>query len=324
MWLKEFHSLFQEAAKLRTGKEMRLDLLEQKLAEARSRMQVGPKELRIIEDESESVWTYRDWWDQYSEQVLQPIQLPPDVQSREGKQEAIELLYEKIRHIEIVSVVLRFLRPKEFGIISPPVEHLLNLPPAENHTEHYMGYLDILKEFVERDPVLDRVADVDMALWAAAHLSNIRDYAPLTEDMNRDPYFQEVRLRNLTEGLGRYWVQDNSNRLLLARVLLKHDYLIAAGIAARVFESVVYKIADELGVDAYPKRNQSKAAALVEKLEREQQRTLTNLGLEPGELKKLWERRNDAVHPDRQITKAGAADFVQEVGELWGSGADRT
>jgi hypothetical protein len=319
MWLKGFHSQFQEAAKLVTGREMRLGLIEQKLAEARSRMQIGPEELRIIEDESESAWTYKEWWDQYSGQVEQPIQLPPEVQSREGKQKAIEILYEKIKHIEIVSIVLRFLRPQEFGIISPPVEHLLNLSPAENHIEHYMGYLDILNGFVGREPDLDRVADVDMALWAAAHLSTQRDYAALTEDMNTDPYFQEVRLRNLTEGLGRHWVRDDGNRLLLARVLLKRDYLIAAGIGARVFESLVFTIAENLKVDADPRRGQSKAGALVEKLERDKQQQLRKLGLEPDNLTVLWERRNDAVHPDRQITAAQAVDFVQKVNKLWGS-----
>jgi hypothetical protein len=129
MWLQELYRLYPEATWRYTGKRQDVAVVEEELSKARHKMRVGVEELRIIEESK--AWTYQRWWPRLSKYIEQAVELAPDALSRHGKRRAIETLYEAFKHIEVVSVVLRFLCPEEFGILSPPVASLLNLSWAE-------------------------------------------------------------------------------------------------------------------------------------------------------------------------------------------------
>ena len=100
---------------------------------------------------------------------------------------------------------IRLLKPpQEFGIVSPPVLHLLNLTPQPHHEESYLRYVDTLHDIRRHYDVLERAADVDMALWSAAHLSLLSEYRALAAEMYGDEYFQELldKLEPLLPGKG--------------------------------------------------------------------------------------------------------------------------
>jgi hypothetical protein len=160
---------------------------------------------------------------------------------------------------------------------------------------------------------LKRVADIDMALWSAAHLSPDPAYASLAEEIRNDEYLQERRISNLVSGLGRFWRRSGLQHIVLARSMLPYDYGLAALVATRIYESVIRDLGERLRIcdDTLPATNKN----LVEKLERRPE--ATKLGIKPGELKKLWDWRNDAVHSNLDFTKDEAAAFVNRVERLW-------
>jgi len=272
-------------------------------------MRVGRGELQIIEESP--AWTYPRSWPRLSKVLDHVIALPKNLKTHAAKRKAVEDLQASLKHIEVVSAVLRFLCPEEFGIISLPVVSLLNLAPGDNYVDYYLRYIGVLKGFVGRYEPLDRVADIDMALWSAAVFSFYYHYHPaITDEMHRDDYFQEVRLSNLVEGLGRHWQAIERQRLLFARVFVKQDYLAAAPIAARACETVIREIAGQLAIEPWPrKRGQSEVGALAEKLDRHPKAA----HLTAESFQALWSWRNDSVHSRRQIKKDHAERFVSEV-----------
>jgi hypothetical protein len=145
MWLQSFYQLYPEAIRLYTGTRQDVAAVEQELYKAREKMRIGSDELRIIEESK--AWTYWRWWPRLSNHIEQPVQLSPDTLSRRGKRKAIEILYGAFKHIEVVSVVLRFLCPEEYAILSPPVASLVNLSWAEleDQVSYYCRYLSSLE-----------------------------------------------------------------------------------------------------------------------------------------------------------------------------------
>jgi hypothetical protein len=78
--------------------------------------------------------------------------------------QAIGRLHAAFKYIENVSVVLRFVNPAQYGILSPPLEKLLEVRRGRNEVETYLSYLRDLRD--ARDHYgLPRAADADMALW---------------------------------------------------------------------------------------------------------------------------------------------------------------
>ena len=86
-----------------------------------------------------------------------------ELEPRNEKQVIEELLHQ-IKQIELVSIVLRFVRPDDYGILSPPVERILNVNWGNDAVETYCNYLGDLRA-VRREVRFSRVADADMALW---------------------------------------------------------------------------------------------------------------------------------------------------------------
>jgi hypothetical protein len=318
MWLVEFHKRVPEAAKRAGAPELDYGSVEQAFEPARRRMRVGPDELRILEEKTQ--WAYGQWFPPLSSTMKSPISLPEELEDEKAKKEAIRLLYESLKHIEVVSVVLRFLCPEQFGIISPPVVAILNLVPkvGEEHGDHYLRYIGQLLDMVAYYKVLPRAADVDMALWTATHLLLDTKYKKFTEKMEGDEYFQEARLRNLLIGLGWRGPEDDRQRLLFARVLVERDYVSAAAIAARVFEWLLDMIGRRFHINKWdlPRtKHESATGALVSALD--ERKEICELGLRPGNLPDWWDWRNEAVHPDRHISPGNATRFVQAVDGLW-------
>ena len=85
-------------------------------------------------------------------------------ESPKNEDHVISVLYGIFKNIEVVSIVLRFIDPANFGIISPPVRCALGLKAKENYVDEYLDYLSVLRMYA-REYEFRRVADADIALW---------------------------------------------------------------------------------------------------------------------------------------------------------------
>jgi hypothetical protein len=312
MWLQRFHSLYPVATERHIGRRQDLSNVEARVSRVGDGWKVDRRVLEVIED-PDSGWDYPKWWPRMSSQIQQPIALPTHIYSAQGKRTAVEALQNVIKNIEVVSVVLRFMCPDGFGIFSPPVVSFLCFSPSSNPVESYVSYLSVLKGFVEQYKVLTRLADIDMALWSAAHLVHDPGYASLREEMYGDEYLQEVRIRNLVKGLRGFWRRTGMQRLILARALLDQDYTLASVIAARVYESVLREMMEYHGL--VKGVIQKVRPPLVQQLERRSE--IASLGLQEGQLERLWELRHKAVHGELDFTREKARTFEHEVEEVW-------
>ena len=120
------------------------------------------------------LWAGQQFWQwptrtEFNERLRDyPVRDLWNVKGRE--KEVIGQLLNLFRHIEPVSVVLRFLHPKHFGILSPPVEKLLELRASSSPTEKYLNYISDLRDIRDycnrmKYCEFSTAAEVDMAIW---------------------------------------------------------------------------------------------------------------------------------------------------------------
>ena len=152
----------------------------------------------------------------------------------------IKVLYGAFRQIEPVSVVMRFVCPKRFGIMSSPVATLVGVRPSRRATATYEAYVKSLREIGDSHG-LERAADVEMALWAlqvgaldgrlpAAQSERLRN------DYRNDRQLRRLATRNLTKQLF-----AETGELDVADALLDSDLPLAGKIAGIEFEQLVAK-----------------------------------------------------------------------------------
>ena len=156
--------------------------------------------------------------------------------------EAIAGLLELFHQIEVVSVILRFVDPRHFGILSPPVEKVLGIGPSRNHVKKYLGYLSILRQLKSKRN-FETAADVDLALWTLqlgvlekrlAERLDHQSFEKLRIGFENDQDLASIRLTYLAPQL------EGLPPLNLARALLESGNRVLAGqVAACEFERQV-------------------------------------------------------------------------------------
>lgn len=116
--------------------------------------------------------------------------------------QAIGRLHAAFKYIENVSVILRFVNPAHYGILSPPVEKLLEVRRGRTEVETYLSYLRDIRD--ARDHYgFERAADADMALWVLQEraLTSYRDH-DLLREFRADSWLLRRRAVNLLAELG--------------------------------------------------------------------------------------------------------------------------
>ena len=153
--------------------------------------------------------------------------------------------FDAFRQIEPVSVVLRFIDPIQFGIMSSPVQTVLGIRPRRKQTATYSAYLKSLRHICEKRR-FERVADVEMALWVlqVGVLDGVlrtppreelaKDYEELAKDYGKDAELRRIQARNLTVQL-----LNEMSKLDVADALLDTDVALAGQIAGIEFELLV-------------------------------------------------------------------------------------
>lgn len=122
-------------------------------------------ELRLLR--SKKLWDFDEFWT-----IPPKRELKKRLKKTKGifaelplkEVDAIGILYDILKNIEVVSVVLRFIDPTNYGIISPPVRYAVRQGPGKNYVDEYIEFLRVLRQYREMYH-LETVADVDIALW---------------------------------------------------------------------------------------------------------------------------------------------------------------
>ena len=146
----------------------------------------------------------------------------------------ITSLYEVFRSVELVSIILRFIRPEHYGIISPPVERMLDVRRAGKGVETYLNYIKDLRSICQNHQ-LSRVADADMALWVLHE----RCYGLLRDPEIEKAYFADsfiLRLRTINR---MSHLLENYSYADLSRALLTVNLELSAQLGGIAFERMV-------------------------------------------------------------------------------------
>ena len=154
------------------------------------------------------------------------------------KHQRVGRLIEIFSQIEPASMVLRFICPTTYGIMSAPVAAILGIRPRRSVTETYIRYLKVLQE-VAAQRGFTRIADVEMALWALQvgvledKLLPPQQRDALEPSYRRDAWLRQLQTRNLVAHL------LSQDKLDIAESLLTTDVKLAGQIAGIEFEQLV-------------------------------------------------------------------------------------
>ena len=138
----------------------------------------------------------------------------------------IERLLDVFRQIELVSVILRFVEPIHYGIMSPPVERILGIGPYPTHVERYQSYLSSIRQLRDDRDQFEQAAQIDMALWVLEvgilkrRLERLLSQAEIDDiscAYEADRQLQAIRVGNLTRQ-----ILLDSSRAELAEALLEN------------------------------------------------------------------------------------------------------
>ena len=237
-YLRRCLELFGSVTEIRYGKRQRLEEVER---EVESRLAVDAELWDVV-------YTIYNT-PHFDAGVFGPLhvdQIEADLkQSADGKwqelpdHKLIDVLYGAFRQIEPVSVVMRFVYPRRFGIMSSPVSTLVCVRPKRAKAM-YWAYVDSLRE-IGHFYGFERAADVEMALWALQvgvleKRLPAEQRAPLKDEYENDRQLPRLVTRNLTKQLF-----SENGELDVAEALLDTKPALAGAIAGIEFEQLVNK-----------------------------------------------------------------------------------
>lgn len=188
-------------------------------------------------------WWFAKYWDLPREEVG-PLGLTYafcDLNERNESQ-VIEELLTDLKHIELVSVILRFVRPDQFGVLSPPVQRILNVTWGSDAVKTYRNYLKNLRE-IRAEVDFRRVADADMALWVlhAKVFGGEPSGREFRQYYDTDPLLLRIRAENVIGPFGKIPL------LPLVRAMQSERSDLAGVAACYLFEIAIRKWAKQLG-----------------------------------------------------------------------------
>lgn len=164
----------REVAKALFNQDQDLRKTEELATDIRLSSNLTYENVRKITDTG--LWSGRGFWqwpnaEEFNDRVEQHPVGDLSTELREREEHVVDQLLVIFRHIEPVSVVMRFVRPDDYGILSYPVEKILEVSPSPQPRRKYLQYVEDLR-LVQKGRGFDRAADVDMALWTLQEVMN--------------------------------------------------------------------------------------------------------------------------------------------------------
>ena len=206
--------------------------------------------IRAMQDPKNRYWKFLNWWrmpEIIENELLNLRGAFLDIISND--KDLVENLFGILKNIEIVSCILRFIDPENYGILSSPVESLLNIR-GDNPVDKYMLYLENLEE-LKREYKFKRNADVDMALWTLARIlnsSSLKELPQFQEIYNQYRYFpnavKKIMARNSLEQI---W--EEKRYIDIALLFLETDPIVAGVLAGRELERFIKSLCFKHGIE---------------------------------------------------------------------------
>ncbi len=221
-----------------SGRGERIESVERAVANVRSSRKLTPGTLKAIVESPDFSAATKFWtWPSAAEmeaglgtEELDLWNLP------KNERPLLKKLRGVFKTFEAVSVVLRFVVPEHYGILSTPVEHLLGIQPSAESIDRYLNYVKDLRHIRDKRG-FDKAADVDQALWTlqlgvlAGRLDNCEH---IKSEYARDKLLRGIKVKNLADSLF-----ERMPKLDLAESLAPHRLELASHLAALEFERIV-------------------------------------------------------------------------------------
>jgi len=184
---KDVKNLFDEISKFKfRGKILKYDEIKKKLEELRKGGMLTYQHLNIISDKKyfscfNNYWRFPEETKEFKNELTKTNKLFASLEGRENfdttkieeiEREAIKILYGIFKHLELVSIILRFVNEQYYAIYSPPVAKILNPPRGSDYVSEYLNYLGYLRAW-QNTLGLKKVAYVDMFLWALEEFDSL-------------------------------------------------------------------------------------------------------------------------------------------------------
>jgi len=237
---------FSKICRLKYDFEFDLSAVERKVQHLRCRKPLAYEDLKYFE--SPEHWWFQRFWVFPPKNCIEPALKKEtfDFWNLPGRNEPemIRRLLYIFKSIELVSIILRFIRPEHYGIYSSPVQHMLHIRHGRDPVETYVTYLKNMRE-IRKHHGLARVADVDMALWVLHEkcFGTHRDQE-IAAAYEADDFMLQLRARNLVAPLA----ELSDAKLAKALSGVKPD--IAALVACHCFEALIRNLAERLGISS--------------------------------------------------------------------------
>lgn len=243
-YLHDCLAAFPEISARKYGAPFDLAAIERAVRHLRGRRPLTYADLSYFV--SAEHWWFEKYWVLPPEDKISPklAKLTFDFWNLPKRQDGVlRQLLEVFKSIELVSIILRFVKPEAYGIISPPVERVLDVRRGSDALETYRNYLEDLGAVCAHYG-FPRAADADMALWALHERcwGTLRDPG-IAAAYEADPFMLRLRAKNLVGHLlaGRSYGD-------FAHAMEHVDPQLAAIVACYTFELQLRALAARLGV----------------------------------------------------------------------------
>jgi hypothetical protein len=307
-YLHTCRNAFDELAEKKFQIKVDFDAMEASVAHLRGHKPLTHSDLRSFENPER--WWFKKFWAFPSDRDLTPAlqqttfnfwQLP------KNERNVIESLLGVFKSIELVSIILRFIRPEHYGIISPPVENVLHVLRGSNGVETYLNYLANLR-IIQKQYCFKRAADADMALWVL-HEKCFGDLrvSEIERDHTADTFFRQLRARNLVVPFEGYSYPELAGAL----EAVKPD--LAALIAAYTLELQIRKIAEMYRcLPEHTEDDSDKIYRFIEALYKAGKIS----SIRKGNWRRFMIARNKLFHEGKQPLAATRNDLINEIRQI--------
>lgn len=298
---KKYESLFRKIIKQKHGMEINFEAIEENVKYLRLGGTLRYQDLEIMADEK--YWPFKKYWmwpqiEQIGEKLKETdgmfTNLPADEEEIIGKLDAI------FKNIALVSIVLRFVRPRYYAIYSRPPLKILNIERGSNDVEEYMNYLNKLRMLKKSFRVF-RTADMDMIVWALVQSEDTQmvDFIDLLAKKMPALISPKDLIKNLS-----------NEPLKIAEIYFDvGDYETAGMWAGRSFEQFLndecYRVRGYIS-----KWKEDGLLSMVEFLSNSEE-----YWYKKDTLHKLRKLRNRAIHIDNPLSQKETKDFIDVLKE---------
>jgi len=248
--LKKVGEYFSELGKIYLGNPQmnELEKIFKPIKDGREELTVD--HIRALRDDENKYWSFLNWWrmPEINENELLILR-GALVEVKRKDKILVKKLIDILKNIEIVSCILRFIDPNNYGILSSPVESLLNIK-GDNPVEKYLHYLENLKELKDHYK-FKRCADVDMALWTLARILN-------SSRLKEMPKFREIHetYRFYTNAVKKIMARNSLEQIWeekryidITELFLETDPIVAGVLAGRDLERFIKSLCIKYNID---------------------------------------------------------------------------